>query len=199
MDYIGINMASLNSCINPIALYFVSQKFKNCFQVKRKRTPKNIRGNGVSNEETTLCVCVCVCVCVFLPLSVLPVLLVLRNVSAGRTGFGRTLEKLLSRERTGPLQLPLQSEIHLLFLNTHTQAHAHTHTHTNTHVFRHVPNSRHRRPTARQKLLLRDRRTKKMGGAKRGEWIHRPVPVYDHTPTLRPECFPGGPTWSTHL
>ncbi|XP_029021196.1 endothelin receptor type B-like [Betta splendens] len=32
MDYIGINMASLNSCINPIALYFVSQKFKNCFQ-----------------------------------------------------------------------------------------------------------------------------------------------------------------------
>ncbi|CAF90114.1 unnamed protein product, partial [Tetraodon nigroviridis] len=33
MDYIGINMASLNSCINPIALYFVSQKFKNCFQV----------------------------------------------------------------------------------------------------------------------------------------------------------------------
>lgn len=35
MDYIGINMASLNSCINPIALYFVSQKFKNCFQVSR--------------------------------------------------------------------------------------------------------------------------------------------------------------------
>ncbi|XP_070295954.1 endothelin receptor type B [Salvelinus sp. IW2-2015] len=32
MDYIGINMASLNSCINPVALYFVSQKFKNCFK-----------------------------------------------------------------------------------------------------------------------------------------------------------------------
>ncbi|XP_069068231.1 endothelin receptor type B-like [Pleurodeles waltl] len=32
MDYIGINMASLNSCINPVALYFVSRKFKNCFQ-----------------------------------------------------------------------------------------------------------------------------------------------------------------------
>uniref|UniRef100_A0A8C4T2F2 Endothelin receptor type B-like n=2 Tax=Erpetoichthys calabaricus TaxID=27687 RepID=A0A8C4T2F2_ERPCA len=32
MDYTGINMASLNSCINPVALYFVSQKFKNCFQ-----------------------------------------------------------------------------------------------------------------------------------------------------------------------
>uniref|UniRef100_A0A0E9SNE3 G-protein coupled receptors family 1 profile domain-containing protein n=1 Tax=Anguilla anguilla TaxID=7936 RepID=A0A0E9SNE3_ANGAN len=25
-------MASLNSCINPMALYFVSKKFKNCFQ-----------------------------------------------------------------------------------------------------------------------------------------------------------------------
>ncbi|XP_067890456.1 endothelin receptor type B-like [Heterodontus francisci] len=32
MNYIGINMASLNSCINPIALYFVSKRFKNCFQ-----------------------------------------------------------------------------------------------------------------------------------------------------------------------
>ncbi|MEE6496365.1 hypothetical protein FKM82_002324 [Ascaphus truei] len=32
MNYIGINMASLNSCINPVALYFVSRKFKNCFQ-----------------------------------------------------------------------------------------------------------------------------------------------------------------------
>ncbi|XP_053167649.1 endothelin receptor type B isoform X2 [Hemicordylus capensis] len=32
MDYIGINTASLNSCINPIALYFVSKRFKNCFQ-----------------------------------------------------------------------------------------------------------------------------------------------------------------------
>ncbi|XP_060089618.1 endothelin receptor type B [Heteronotia binoei] len=33
MDYIGINMASLNSCINPIALYFVSKRFKNCFKL----------------------------------------------------------------------------------------------------------------------------------------------------------------------
>uniref|UniRef100_A0A8C4NAI6 Endothelin receptor type A n=1 Tax=Eptatretus burgeri TaxID=7764 RepID=A0A8C4NAI6_EPTBU len=32
LDYIGINLASLNSCINPIALYFVSKKFKNCFK-----------------------------------------------------------------------------------------------------------------------------------------------------------------------
>ncbi|KAJ6660890.1 hypothetical protein lerEdw1_017047 [Lerista edwardsae] len=33
LDYIGINMASLNSCINPIALYLVSKRFKNCFKV----------------------------------------------------------------------------------------------------------------------------------------------------------------------
>ncbi|XP_075446998.1 endothelin receptor type B [Ascaphus truei] len=32
LDYIGINMASLNSCINPIALYLVSTRFKNCFK-----------------------------------------------------------------------------------------------------------------------------------------------------------------------
>ncbi|XP_068557908.1 endothelin receptor Ba [Cebidichthys violaceus] len=32
LDYIGINMASINSCINPIALYVVSKRFKNCFR-----------------------------------------------------------------------------------------------------------------------------------------------------------------------
>ncbi|KAM3832064.1 endothelin-1 receptor isoform 1-T1 [Vipera latastei] len=32
LDYISINLATINSCINPIALYFVSKKFKNCFQ-----------------------------------------------------------------------------------------------------------------------------------------------------------------------
>ncbi|XP_053559693.1 endothelin-1 receptor [Bombina bombina] len=32
MDFVSINLAALNSCINPIALYFVSKKFKNCFQ-----------------------------------------------------------------------------------------------------------------------------------------------------------------------
>ncbi|XP_004704320.1 endothelin receptor type B [Echinops telfairi] len=32
LDYVGINMASLNSCINPIALYLVSKRFKNCFK-----------------------------------------------------------------------------------------------------------------------------------------------------------------------
>ena len=35
LDYIGINMASLNSCINPIALYMVSKRFKSCFRVRQ--------------------------------------------------------------------------------------------------------------------------------------------------------------------
>lgn len=33
LDYLGINLATINSCINPIILYFVSKKFKNCFKV----------------------------------------------------------------------------------------------------------------------------------------------------------------------
>ncbi len=37
MDYFGINLATVNSCINPIILYFVSKKFKNCFKVSLKR------------------------------------------------------------------------------------------------------------------------------------------------------------------
>ncbi|XP_020484569.2 endothelin receptor type Aa [Labrus bergylta] len=32
MDYVGINLATINSCINPIILYIVSKKFKNCFK-----------------------------------------------------------------------------------------------------------------------------------------------------------------------
>ncbi|CAM9281914.1 unnamed protein product [Lampetra planeri] len=32
LDYFGINLAAINSCINPIILYFVSKKFKNCFK-----------------------------------------------------------------------------------------------------------------------------------------------------------------------
>ncbi|KAK1791182.1 hypothetical protein P4O66_013145, partial [Electrophorus voltai] len=32
LDYVGINLASVNSCINPIILYFVSKKFNNCFK-----------------------------------------------------------------------------------------------------------------------------------------------------------------------
>uniref|UniRef100_A0A8C5IBD1 Endothelin receptor type B-like n=1 Tax=Gouania willdenowi TaxID=441366 RepID=A0A8C5IBD1_GOUWI len=33
LDYFGINMASLNSCINPIALFLVSRRFKKGFKV----------------------------------------------------------------------------------------------------------------------------------------------------------------------
>ncbi|KAJ8407682.1 hypothetical protein AAFF_G00275390 [Aldrovandia affinis] len=32
LDHLGINLATLNSCINPFILYFVSKKFKNCFK-----------------------------------------------------------------------------------------------------------------------------------------------------------------------
>ncbi|KAK5611294.1 hypothetical protein CRENBAI_019044 [Crenichthys baileyi] len=32
LDYFGITTASLNSCINPIALYIVSKRFKKCFK-----------------------------------------------------------------------------------------------------------------------------------------------------------------------
>ncbi|KAL4640419.1 endothelin-1 receptor-like [Arapaima gigas] len=32
LDYIAMNLATVNSCINPIILYFISKKFKNCFK-----------------------------------------------------------------------------------------------------------------------------------------------------------------------
>ncbi|XP_036002617.1 endothelin receptor type B [Fundulus heteroclitus] len=32
LDYLSINIATINSCINPIILFFVSKKFKNCFK-----------------------------------------------------------------------------------------------------------------------------------------------------------------------
>ncbi|KAM9718331.1 endothelin receptor type B-like [Menidia menidia] len=32
LDYFSINMATINSCINPIILFFVSKKFKSCFK-----------------------------------------------------------------------------------------------------------------------------------------------------------------------
>lgn len=32
LDHLGMNLATINSCINPIILYFVSKKFKNCFK-----------------------------------------------------------------------------------------------------------------------------------------------------------------------
>lgn len=32
LDHLSANLATINSCINPIILYFVSKKFKNCFK-----------------------------------------------------------------------------------------------------------------------------------------------------------------------
>ncbi|XP_068583308.1 endothelin receptor type Aa [Cebidichthys violaceus] len=32
LDHLSINLVTINSCINPIILYFVSKKFKNCFK-----------------------------------------------------------------------------------------------------------------------------------------------------------------------
>uniref|UniRef100_A0A1A7W974 Endothelin-1 receptor n=1 Tax=Iconisemion striatum TaxID=60296 RepID=A0A1A7W974_9TELE len=32
MNHLGVNLATINSCINPIILYFVSKRFKNCFK-----------------------------------------------------------------------------------------------------------------------------------------------------------------------
>ncbi|XP_068444943.1 endothelin receptor type Aa [Clinocottus analis] len=32
LDYLSVNLVTINSCINPIILYFVSKKFKNCFK-----------------------------------------------------------------------------------------------------------------------------------------------------------------------
>ncbi|KAM8854902.1 endothelin receptor type B isoform 2-T2 [Spinachia spinachia] len=49
MDYFGINMASLNSCINPIALYVVSQRFKRCFKACVCTRCPPLR--AVTNEE----------------------------------------------------------------------------------------------------------------------------------------------------
>ncbi|KAI4889639.1 hypothetical protein NFI96_020108, partial [Prochilodus magdalenae] len=42
LDYVGINMASLNSCINPIALYAVSKRFKKHFQSQLQIAPPGV-------------------------------------------------------------------------------------------------------------------------------------------------------------
>uniref|UniRef100_A0A8C2ZUW2 Endothelin receptor type B n=1 Tax=Cyclopterus lumpus TaxID=8103 RepID=A0A8C2ZUW2_CYCLU len=52
MDYFGINMASLNSCINPIALYTVSKRFKRCF--KACLCSWCVPLQAVSHEESVL-------------------------------------------------------------------------------------------------------------------------------------------------
>ncbi|KAF7710090.1 endothelin receptor type Aa [Silurus meridionalis] len=60
LDYIAINMASINSCINPIILYFVSKKFKNCIKSclccwRRSKNQGTSLGqmNGTSNQGKT--------------------------------------------------------------------------------------------------------------------------------------------------
>uniref|UniRef100_A0A672JU03 Endothelin receptor type B n=1 Tax=Salarias fasciatus TaxID=181472 RepID=A0A672JU03_SALFA len=49
LDYFGINMASLNSCINPIALYMVSKRFKRCFKACLCR--RCLRPQAVAHDE----------------------------------------------------------------------------------------------------------------------------------------------------
>ncbi|KAJ8008556.1 hypothetical protein DPEC_G00106120 [Dallia pectoralis] len=57
LDYFSINLATVNSCINPIILYFVSKKFKNCFKsclccwcgsgsLVNSLTPLNVNGTS---------------------------------------------------------------------------------------------------------------------------------------------------------
>lgn len=58
LDYIGINMASVNSCINPIALYMVSKRFKSCFKVRRSfesklNAPKRATTLDLRNSRST--------------------------------------------------------------------------------------------------------------------------------------------------
>ncbi|XP_056610141.1 endothelin receptor type B [Triplophysa dalaica] len=41
LDYIGLNSASVNSCINPMALYLVSRRFKNYFKTSLRCCPSS--------------------------------------------------------------------------------------------------------------------------------------------------------------
>ncbi|KAI7808401.1 endothelin receptor type B [Triplophysa rosa] len=41
LDYIGLNTASVNSCINPMALYLVSRRFKNHFKTSLRCCPSS--------------------------------------------------------------------------------------------------------------------------------------------------------------
>ncbi|KAG7282900.1 hypothetical protein CRUP_018400 [Coryphaenoides rupestris] len=53
LDYFGINMASLNSCINPIALYLVSRRFKKCFKSKMQEEPSEEPGDIKVTPQST--------------------------------------------------------------------------------------------------------------------------------------------------
>lgn len=73
MDYFGINLATVNSCINPIILYFVSKKFKNCFKVSSElvvsqnyasanRTNPNITNTKMILNVFSCKLCDCKCI-----------------------------------------------------------------------------------------------------------------------------------------
>uniref|UniRef100_A0A6Q2XP11 Endothelin-1 receptor n=1 Tax=Esox lucius TaxID=8010 RepID=A0A6Q2XP11_ESOLU len=62
LDYFSINLATINSCINPIILYFVSKKFKNCFKsclccwcgsgsLVNSLTPLNVNGTSLQYKN----------------------------------------------------------------------------------------------------------------------------------------------------
>uniref|UniRef100_A0A8C7FUP2 Endothelin-1 receptor n=1 Tax=Oncorhynchus kisutch TaxID=8019 RepID=A0A8C7FUP2_ONCKI len=62
LDYFSINLATVNSCINPIILYFVSKKFKNCFKsclccwcdsssLIDSMVPQNLNGTSLQNKN----------------------------------------------------------------------------------------------------------------------------------------------------
>ncbi|XP_045567357.1 endothelin receptor type B [Salmo salar] len=62
LDYFSINLATVNSCINPIILYFVSKKFKNCFKsclccwcdssfLINSMVPLNLNGTSQQNKN----------------------------------------------------------------------------------------------------------------------------------------------------
>lgn len=87
-DYLSINLATINSCINPIILYFVSKKFKNCFRVQRALEESDNRAQWCCDDLISA---------VSLSLSVVFVLLVL----SGRLD----LEQRRAPERD---QLPVQ-------------------------------------------------------------------------------------------
>ncbi|KAF7244141.1 Endothelin-1 receptor [Varanus komodoensis] len=54
LDYIGLNLATINSCINPIALYFVSKKFKNCFQTGSQTSSVPMNGTSIQWKNNEL-------------------------------------------------------------------------------------------------------------------------------------------------
>ncbi|MEQ2231875.1 hypothetical protein ILYODFUR_005143 [Ilyodon furcidens] len=54
LDYFGINTASLNSCINPIALYIVSKRFKRCFKACLCSLCLPLQAHAIDEVESVL-------------------------------------------------------------------------------------------------------------------------------------------------